>query len=275
MLPKGGILADEMGLGKTVEMLALILAHKWPGEDREHSYSSLPKEVADSDQQPASSPSKQPPVCIRSPSKVYQSPVKDVGSSGPHDMVKCLCGATSEGNYQGEFVQCERCLVWQHSKCADFHTSRHDTFVCIKCLLDKVSTCNKVNCTVLCILVGVCCTVPSLLPPSSLPIPPPPPLLPPLSPFQSLYSPLLSLLLFPFLLPLSSPVPFLPLYPPLLPSHLSLSQPSTCLSQPLPAGATLIISPTSIAQQWEDEIRKHTQPGALKVLVSEPRIGSF
>ena len=34
VLPKGGILADEMGLGKTVEMLALILAHKWPGEDR-------------------------------------------------------------------------------------------------------------------------------------------------------------------------------------------------------------------------------------------------
>ena len=37
--------------------------------------------------------------------------------------------------------------------------------------------------------------------------------------------------------------------------------------QPLPAGATLIISPESIVQQWEEEIQKHTQPGALRVLV--------
>lgn len=29
--PRGGILADEMGLGKTVEVLAVILAHPWPG----------------------------------------------------------------------------------------------------------------------------------------------------------------------------------------------------------------------------------------------------
>lgn len=29
----GGILADEMGLGKTVEILALILAHPWTGNE--------------------------------------------------------------------------------------------------------------------------------------------------------------------------------------------------------------------------------------------------
>jgi E3 ubiquitin-protein ligase SHPRH len=33
-------------------------------------------------------------------------------------------------------------------------------------------------------------------------------------------------------------------------------------------GTTLIVSPQSIAQQWIEEIEKHTEPGSLKVMVS-------
>ena len=130
----------------------------------EHSYSSLHRELvpdklsasqnvsdkpspvhAQTGDRGNCSPSKQPPMCSRSPSKIFQSPVKGSGSSGSQEVVNCICGAKSEGNYSGEFVQCERCLVWQHSKCADFHASRHDTFVCIKCLLEKVRFATKIQ----------------------------------------------------------------------------------------------------------------------------------
>ena len=82
----------------------------------------------------------------QSPSKVSQSPMKGGGSSGSQEVVQCLCGATSEGSYEGEFVQCERCQVWQHSHCADFHASRHDSFVCIKCLLEQVRVSSQAPC---------------------------------------------------------------------------------------------------------------------------------
>ena len=82
----------------------------------------------------------------QSPSKVSQSPMKGGGSSGSQEVVRCLCGATSEGSYEGEFVQCERCQVWQHSHCADFHASRHDSFVCIKCLLEQVRVSSQAPC---------------------------------------------------------------------------------------------------------------------------------
>lgn len=36
----------------------------------------------------------------------------------------------------------------------------------------------------------------------------------------------------------------------------------------MPCGTTLIVSPQSIAQQWIEEIEKHTEPGSLKVMVS-------
>ncbi len=53
------------------------------------------------------------------------------------EVIRCLCGATVET--EGEYVQCERCLVWQHSSCAKFVSSRQSTFLCIKCCLEEVS----------------------------------------------------------------------------------------------------------------------------------------
>lgn len=56
------------------------------------------------------------------------------------DVVKCMCGAISEESDDGrEYVQCEMCHVWQHSECIGFNTTKHSSFACIKCLLDKVS----------------------------------------------------------------------------------------------------------------------------------------
>ena len=43
---------------------------------------------------------------------------------------------------------------------------------------------------------------------------------------------------------------------------------SIAFPQPLPCGATLIISPQAIVQQWMDEISKHTQPGVISAYVS-------
>ena len=53
------------------------------------------------------------------------------------DVIQCMCGTTYEEEGT-EYVQCERCLLWQHSKCAQFNNSRHSSFVCLKCLLDEV-----------------------------------------------------------------------------------------------------------------------------------------
>ena len=64
------------------------------------------------------------------------------------DSVRCLCGATREGICEEEFVQCERCLVWQHSSCAGYDGSKQDTFVCVKCLLDKVGGPYCCKCTI-------------------------------------------------------------------------------------------------------------------------------
>ena len=67
------------------------------------------------------------------------------------DVVQCVCGATGEEEKEGmEYVQCEQCLVWQHSECAQFDITRHSSFVCVKCLLQQVCVCVCV-----CVYTGV------------------------------------------------------------------------------------------------------------------------
>lgn len=108
-LPYGGILADEMGLGKTVEMLALILAHKWTG-----------MESCSGDPAPSGGGVE--------------------GSMMEEDQIMCLCGDQTEASPGDKgMVQCERCLKWQHMHCCGFSEEhKDDVFICTRCLLQKV-----------------------------------------------------------------------------------------------------------------------------------------
>ena len=49
------------------------------------------------------------------------------------DIVRCVCGAVNEGSYRGEFVQCEVCLLWQHSSCVGFKSSKTKQYICTMC----------------------------------------------------------------------------------------------------------------------------------------------
>ena len=54
------------------------------------------------------------------------------------DNVWCLCGALSTDQKEREFVQCELCFTWQHSKCVEFDSSKKENFICVRCLLKRV-----------------------------------------------------------------------------------------------------------------------------------------
>ncbi|KDD74151.1 SNF2 family domain-containing protein, partial [Helicosporidium sp. ATCC 50920] len=93
---RGGILADEMGLGKTVELLALILAHRYQG----------------------------PPPLFSRPAIAAE------------ERVECPCGALAEdGAFAGLWVQCESCLAWAHAPCVGFRAaSAEASWACARCL---------------------------------------------------------------------------------------------------------------------------------------------
>ena len=124
----GGILADEMGLGKTVEMLTLILIHKWPGmESSIISHSTNPNShAADTDSDSH----------VTHPENVESS----IATSSDGGVVLCLCGAI-EAKPGDMLVECERCLKWQHVHCSGYSEEDGDHFICIKCLLVDVSPC--------------------------------------------------------------------------------------------------------------------------------------
>ncbi len=235
--PKGGILADEMGLGKTVEILALILAHPWPGEKSKNGSNSTSVEVESIERSAVGEKTKngsnssvevesieRSPVgektkngsnssvgieqsaAVGGKTKLHSADIKGTDSEksctyvqhkelltelaahegnkifevqsgtndiarmetgvtldddapllhahrpqekpavcikeidSPSEVIQCLCGAINDHGYEGEFVQCELCLVWFHSICVDYSFQRHgEHFYCVRCLLEKVS----------------------------------------------------------------------------------------------------------------------------------------
>lgn len=142
--PCGGILADEMGLGKTVEVLALILAHRWSDPSQPDS------EKATSNEDVTDGLSALHPVS----EKDYNMESSSVGlgelPSGEGEMpeeeseyedgesVLCLCGAV-ESQPGDSLVLCERCEVWQHIKCSGYCEEKDgEIFICTRCLLKDV-----------------------------------------------------------------------------------------------------------------------------------------
>eukprot|EP00250_Pteridium_aquilinum_P010690 c19568_g2_i1 orf=83-3961(+) len=90
---RGGILADEMGLGKTVELLACIMANS-----SKSSTSQWNKAAEEASRELDRKLSKR-----------------------KRDRIDCPCGADDD-NYDGIWVQCDICDVWQHASCVGFGT---------------------------------------------------------------------------------------------------------------------------------------------------------
>ncbi len=213
----GGILADEMGLGKTVEVLALILVHKWAESDttshierckeyvreetrrqgcasvallttkrnttiedismseivemeiesilnaaledaqsiesadfRSGEKCSLHCNKEDAIMEDVMNGEKSENVmsnCV-DPSICHNGVAMDSSectvpqSIDPNEKeeVWCVCGACHEDGKGAELVQCDLCHVWQHSVCVDYDDTRNNVFICVRCLLKKVST---------------------------------------------------------------------------------------------------------------------------------------
>ena len=150
-----------MGLGKTVEVLALVMTHKWPGahpQAQEATTTMVIQQPPTADKNTettnqieamdTTTTTVDPSVALGSTQKdtsMAQSSISEPVSKDDasaialaSEEVQCLCGAMREDQYGWEFVQCERCLVWQHSSCVGFNSAEDSNFVCVRCLLKKV-----------------------------------------------------------------------------------------------------------------------------------------
>ncbi|KAL6060088.1 SNF2 histone linker PHD RING helicase [Balamuthia mandrillaris] len=111
----GGILADEMGLGKTVEVLALILAHPRKNDELEqHRKEKKSQQTLDEEKGHEGREKKS----IMDPRNRQRRK-----EESEEDVMWCYCGQNS-AKYDGVWVQCDVCKVWQHCRCVAFEPRR-------------------------------------------------------------------------------------------------------------------------------------------------------
>ena len=64
--------------------------------------------------------------------------VVDGGSGTASDVIVCVCGVSREEGGV-EYIQCEECQTWQHSKCVGFRGGLSARYSCIFCIGKNVS----------------------------------------------------------------------------------------------------------------------------------------
>ena len=110
---KGGILADEMGLGKTVELLMCILKHKYNGPapmentvNKSNSDDELKREPADE----------------KINTEKDEPKNENTDEDEPAEIIGCNCG-TKTPQYDGLWLACDSCNEWSHARCVGYTVS--------------------------------------------------------------------------------------------------------------------------------------------------------
>ena len=133
-----------MGLGKTVEVLALILSHKWSishtsGGSSNSLHSAREEDGVTSLKEGGVVNSSMEGGVVDSSMEIdVVNSSREGGVVAGGEKCECLCGKSDGDRSLDSWVQCERCKIWQHRLCTDYDESTSKLFICTTCLLEKV-----------------------------------------------------------------------------------------------------------------------------------------